>query len=64
MQQLSESLKENEVAVVLHHRKPSDAVQAAVTAGGSKLLVLGTDGADPVAELEGNVDQVIKALTP
>lgn len=62
LQQLSEGLKENEVAVVLHHRKPSDAVQAAVTAGGAKLLVLGTDGADPVAELEGNVDQVIKAL--
>eukprot|EP00659_Diplonema_papillatum_P022344 gene22344-34222_t len=29
LQQLSEGLKENEVAVVLHHRKPSDAVQAA-----------------------------------
>jgi len=40
-------------------RKPSDAVQAAVTA----LLVLGTDGADPVAELEGNVDQDQGAAT-
>jgi hypothetical protein len=63
LQQLSNSLKDNEVAVVLHHRQPSDAVKAAVSAGGSQLLVLSTDGADPVAELEGNVDQVIKALS-
>lgn len=62
--QLTTSLKDNDVAVVLHHRQPAEAVKAAVTAGGSTLLVLGTDGADPVAELEGNVDQVIKALTP
>jgi len=27
-------------------------------------LVLNVDGADPVTELETNVDQVIKALTP
>jgi len=52
------------VAVVLHHRQPSEAVKTAVTAGGAQLLVLNVDGADPVAELEGNVDQVIKALTP
>lgn len=62
LQQLTASLKENEVALVLHHRQPGDAVRAAVNAGGARLLVLGTDGADPVAELEGNVDQVIKAL--
>ena len=63
LQKLSAELKENDVAVVLHHRQPSDAVNAAVTAGGSKLLVLNVDGADPVSELETNVDQVIKALT-
>ena len=40
------------------------AVKAAVTAGGSQLLVLNVDGADPVAELETNVDQVIKTLSP
>jgi hypothetical protein len=64
LQQLSERLKENDVALVLHHRKPSDAVNAAVSAGGARLVVLGTDGGDPVGELEGNVDQVIKVLAP
>ena len=64
LQKLSAELKDNDVAVVLHHRQPSEAVKAAVTAGGAQLLVLNVDGADPVAELETNVDQVIKALTP
>ncbi|TFF03822.1 metal ABC transporter substrate-binding protein [Pseudomonas sp. BCA14] len=64
LQQLSASLKDGDVAVVLHHRQPSDAVKAAVMAGGAQLLVLNVDGTDPVAELETNVDQVIKTLTP
>jgi len=64
LQKLSAELKDNDVAVVLHHRQPSEAVKAAVAAGGSQLLVLNVDGADPVAELETNVDQVLKALTP
>lgn len=62
LKQLSETLKDNDVAVVLHHRQPSDEVKAAISAAGTQLLVLSTDGADPVAELEGNVDQVIKVL--
>lgn len=61
---LTVELKDNDVAVVLHHRQPSEAVKAAVAAGGAQLLVLNVDGADPVAELESNVDQVIKSLTP
>ena len=52
------------MAVVLHHRQPSEAVKAAVSAGGSKLLVLNVDGAEPVTELETNVGQLIDALTP
>lgn len=63
LQALTASLQDNDVAIVLHHRQPSAAVKTAVSAGGAKLLVLATDTADPVAELEGNVDQVIKALT-
>ncbi|VVO03350.1 metal ABC transporter solute-binding protein, Zn/Mn family [Pseudomonas fluorescens] len=63
LKQLSETLKDNEVAVVLHHRQPSDEVKAAISAAGSQLLVLSTDGADPVGELEGNVEQVIKELS-
>jgi len=64
LQQLSSRLKDNEVAVVLHHRPPSAAVQTAVTAGGAQLLVLNVDGADPVTALESNVDQLIKTLSP
>lgn len=60
---LTDNLKDNDVALVLHHRQPAEAVKSAVSAGGAKLLVLGTDSADPVAELEGNVNQLIKALT-
>ncbi|WP_300630437.1 zinc ABC transporter substrate-binding protein [Pseudomonas sp.] len=64
LQKLSAQLTDNDVAVVLHHRQPSEAVKAAVAAGGSKLLVLNVDGADPVMELETNVDRVIKTLMP
>lgn len=64
LQQLSTRLKDNEVAVVLHHRPPSAAVKTAVTAGGAQLLVLNVDGADPVTALESNVDQLIKTLSP
>ncbi|MEB2519496.1 zinc ABC transporter substrate-binding protein [Pseudomonas sp. YuFO20] len=60
---LTATLKDNDVAVVLHHRRPSDAVKAAVTEGGSRLVVLSVDAADPVAELEGDVDLVIKGLS-
>ncbi|MFO2464002.1 zinc ABC transporter substrate-binding protein [Pseudomonas sp. 15FMM2] len=63
LQVLTASLKDNDVALVLHHRQPTEAVKAAVSAGDAKLLVLGTDGADPLAELEENVDTLIKALT-
>jgi ABC-type Zn uptake system ZnuABC Zn-binding protein ZnuA len=61
--QLGATLKNNDVAVVLHHRQPSDAVKAVITEAGSRLVVLSVDAADPVAELEVNVDQVIKGLS-
>jgi len=60
---LSAMLKDNDVAVVLHHRQPSDAVKAVITESGSRLVVLSTDAGDPVAELEGNVGLVIKGLS-
>ncbi|MBP5107078.1 metal ABC transporter substrate-binding protein, partial [Pseudomonas protegens] len=56
-------LKDNDVALVLHHRQPSDALKAAISAGGSQLLVLETDSADPLAELEGNLQKVTQALS-
>ncbi|CAI8721405.1 ABC-type metal ion transport system, periplasmic component/surface adhesin [Pseudomonas sp. IT-P12] len=63
LKQLTATLKDNDVAVVMHHREPSDAVKAAITEAGSRLVVLSIDAADPVAELEGNVDLVIKGLS-
>ena len=62
LKQLSKTLKDNDVAVVVHHRQPSDALKTVISVAGSQLIVLSTDGVDPVAELEGNVDRVIKGL--
>ncbi|WP_353741342.1 zinc ABC transporter substrate-binding protein [Pseudomonas fluorescens] len=61
--QLATTLKDNDVAVVLHHRQPSDALKAVIAGSGSRLVVLSTDAEDPVAELEGNVNLVIKGLS-
>lgn len=63
LKQLGATLKDNDVTVVLHHRQPSDALKAVIAGSGSRLLVLSTDAEDPVAELEGNVDLVIKGLS-
>lgn len=63
LKKLTATLKDNDVALVLHHRQPSEAVNAAIAASGSHLLVLSTDAADPVAELEGNVDLLLKGLS-
>ncbi|SDY39391.1 MULTISPECIES: metal ABC transporter solute-binding protein, Zn/Mn family [unclassified Pseudomonas] len=63
LKQLTATLKDNDVALVLHHRQPSEALKAAITEGGSQLLVLSTDGTDPVTELESNVGLVVTALT-
>lgn len=63
LKQLGATLKDNDVAMVLHHRQPSDAVKAVIVEAGSRLVVLSVDAADPVAELEGNVDLVIKGLS-
>lgn len=63
LKQLGATLKGNDVAVVLHHRQPSEALKAVISEAGSRLVVLSTDGVDPVAELEGNVDLLIKGLS-
>lgn len=63
MKQLGVTLKDNDVAVVLHHRQPSEAVKAVINEAGSRLVVLSVDAEDPVGELEGNVDLVIKGLS-
>ncbi|WP_409303317.1 metal ABC transporter solute-binding protein, Zn/Mn family [Pseudomonas sp. KCJK8993] len=61
---LQTQLKEHDVALVLHHQQPSQALKAAIDAGGSQLLVLETDGADPASELEGNLQKITQALAP
>ncbi|MBV4474452.1 metal ABC transporter substrate-binding protein [Pseudomonas botevensis] len=63
LKKLTATLKDNDVALVLHHRQPSEAVKAAIAESGSRLLVLSTDAEDPVAELEGNVDVLLKGLS-
>jgi len=62
LQKLTDTLKNNDVALVLDHRQPPEPVKAAITAAGSKLLVVTEDGEDPVAELQGNIGRVIQAL--
>ncbi|WEK08442.1 MAG: zinc ABC transporter substrate-binding protein [Candidatus Pseudomonas colombiensis] len=59
---LEAQLKDNDVALVLHHRQPSEAVKAAISAAGSQLLVLKTDSDDPLTELESNIQQITTAL--
>ena len=62
LQALSRTLKEQDVALVLDHREPSAEVKKAVAEGGSKLVVIGADDTDPVAQLQGNIEAVVKVL--
>lgn len=62
LQALTSALQDDDVALVLSHRQPPQPVADAVKAAGVPLLVLETDSDDPLAELEGNVDSVVKAL--
>ena len=62
LEALTRTLKDNDVALVLDHRAPNDALKAAVAQSGSQLLVVNADGADPVAELQATIEAIIKAL--
>ncbi len=62
LSKLSATLKDNDVALVLDHRQPPAPVKAAIEAAGSKLLVLGIDGADPLAELQGDIQGIVGVL--
>jgi len=61
---LTQTLKNNDVALVLDHRQPAADVKAAIAAAGSQLVVVNTDGADPVAELQGTIDAIVNVLIP
>ena len=63
LQALTQTLKDNDVALVLDHRQPAPAVKAAIAAGGSELVVVATDGADPVAGLQDTIDTIVKVLS-
>ena len=63
LQALTQTLKDNDVALVLDHSQPEAAVKAAIAAGGSELVVVTADEADPVAGLQGNIDAIVKVLS-
>ena len=60
--QLTSSLQDDEVAVVLADRQPTAELTKAIADGGSRLLVLDSQGDDPVANLEATIVQVLDAL--
>lgn len=60
---LRQTLKDNEVGLVLDHRQPSAEVKAAITAGGAQWVVVSAEGDDPVAELQGAIDSIVKVLS-
>ena len=62
LEALTRTLKDNEVGLVLDHREPSAEVKAAITEGGAQLVVVGAEGEDPVAELQGTIDSIVKVL--
>ncbi|MBA1189543.1 zinc ABC transporter solute-binding protein [Pseudomonas entomophila] len=59
---LSEQLKAQDVALVLHHRQPAPAVVSAVEAGGARLVVVDSDAQDTLAGYKAAVEHVVKAL--
>ena len=59
---LTQTLKDNDVALVLDHREPSPELKAAITEGGSQLVVVNAEGADPVADLQSTIDAIVNAL--
>ena len=62
LQTLTTTLKDNDVALVLDHRQPPEAVKAAISAAGSKLLVLSSESEDPIAGLQAHMTALLEAL--
>lgn len=61
---LTAMLRDNGVAATLLHRDPTPELRQAIEAGGAKVVVLQTEGADPVGELEANAKLLEQALAP
>ncbi|NWD47108.1 metal ABC transporter substrate-binding protein [Pseudomonas gingeri] len=62
LEQLTRTLADNEVKVVLDHRQPTDPIKASIAAAGARLVVLNGEEADPLVGLETSIDQVLTAL--
>lgn len=62
LKRLGDELKGQDVALVLHHKQPSQAVLDAITASGARLVVIDTEAPDTVAGLKASVEQVVNAL--
>ncbi|RFP81103.1 metal ABC transporter substrate-binding protein [Hydrogenophaga borbori] len=60
---LTQRLRDGSVAAALHHREPPIAVAQAVQAAGARLIVLQTEGRDPLADLQANAER-LGALAP
>lgn len=60
---LGENLKEQDVALVLHHRQPDPAVAEVIKASGAQLLVVDSDPEDTVVGLKASIEQVVDALS-
>lgn len=55
---LTQRLREAQLAAVLHHREAPPAVAQAVQQAGVPLIVLQTEGRDPLAELQHNAERL------
>ncbi|VVP85591.1 hypothetical protein PS910_02387 [Pseudomonas fluorescens] len=60
---LGETLKQQDVALVLHHRQPEAAVAKVIAAAGARLLVVDSEAQDTLAGLKASVEQVVEALS-
>ncbi len=59
---LADTLKGQDVALVVHHRQPAAEVAEVIKAAGAKLVIVESDPQDSVAGLKASVEQVIAAL--
>jgi ABC-type Zn uptake system ZnuABC Zn-binding protein ZnuA len=59
---LGETLKTQDVALVLHHRQPEPEVLEVIEAAGARLVVVDSDPEDTVVGLKNSVDEVVKIL--
>ncbi len=62
--ELTAKLKDNGAAAALLHREPTPELRQAIEAGGAQAVVLATEGADPIADLQDNAQRLLQAVAP